>query len=80
MTREDLVEPRSWPQDVAGVDVDVGGLAPSPNASGWWMSTRECGRAYRLPLAPPASSTAAIEAAIPMQIVMTSGLTYCMVS
>jgi ATP-dependent Clp protease protease subunit len=41
---------------------------------------RECGRPKRLPLVPAASSTAAAEAAWPMQMVTTSGLMYCMVS
>ena len=53
---------------------------PSPCISGWWISTREFGSAYRLPFLPAASSTAAIDAACPMQIVWMSGLTYCMVS
>ena len=53
---------------------------PNPWAHGWWMTRREFGSAYRLPGAPAAISTAAIEAAMPMQIVETSGLTYCIVS
>ena len=42
--------------------------------------TRECGSAKRLPLAPDASRKAPIDAAWPMQIVVTSQRTYCMVS
>ncbi len=42
---------------------------PSPPPEGWWMSTRACSRASRLPLVPAASRTAAAEAAWPMQIV-----------
>ena len=41
---------------------------------------RELGSENRLPLAPAASSTAAIDAAWPMQIVCTSGLMNCIVS
>ncbi len=41
---------------------------------------RELGSETRLPLAPAASSTAAIDAAWPMQSVCTSGRTNCMVS
>ena len=41
---------------------------------------REFGSMKRLPLAPPASSTAPMEAAMPTQMVLTSGLTNCMVS
>ena len=40
---------------------------PSPDIHGWWMSTRELGSEKRLPLVPAASSTAAIDAAWPMQ-------------
>ncbi len=39
---------------------------------GWWISTRELGSAIRLPGAPPASRTAAPDAAMPMQMVETS--------
>ncbi len=41
---------------------------------------RAFGSAIRLPGVPAASSTAAAEAAWPMQTVVMSGLTYCMVS
>ncbi len=44
------------------------------------MRNREFGREYRLPGAPAAMRTAAIDAACPTQIVETSFLTYCMVS
>ena len=40
----------------------------SPEISGWWISTRLLGSSVRLPLAPAASSTAAIDAAWPTQI------------
>ena len=53
---------------------------PDAPPCGWWMSTRACGRMKRLPGAPDASSTAAADAAWPMQIVCTSGLMYCIVS
>ena len=41
---------------------------------------RELGRLNRLPLVPAASSTAAIEAACPTQMVTISGLTKAIVS
>ncbi len=47
---------------------------------GWWIMSRECGSADRLPLAPAASRNAAIEAARPMQIVFTGDFRYCIVS
>ena len=62
------------------LDVDVGGLALQARPSGWWIRIRELGSANRLPFVPAASSTAAIEAAWPTQIVCTSGLTNCIVS
>ena len=34
---------------------------------GWWIMILECGRENRRPLVPPASRTAAPEAARPMQ-------------
>jgi hypothetical protein len=51
-----------------------------PDRSGWWITMREFGREKRLPLVPAASSTAAMDAAWPMQKVCTSGLTNCIVS
>ena len=41
---------------------------------------RECFNAERFPLAPAHNKTAAIEAAMPVQIVATSGLMNCIVS
>jgi len=38
------------------------------------------GSPNRLPCAPPASSSAAADIAIPTQYVCTSGFTYCMAS
>ena len=46
----------------------------------WWMSTVELRVQYLLPLVPPDSSTAPMLAALPKQIVATSGLISCMVS
>ena len=40
---------------------------PWPSPEGWWISIREFCRANRLPFVPAASSTAAAEAAWPMQ-------------
>ena len=47
---------------------------------GWWIRIRAFGSAIRLPGVPAASSTAAAEAAWPMQTVWMSGFTNCMVS
>ena len=41
---------------------------------------RLLGSAYRLPLAPAANSTEAIDAAMPMQMVLTGARRYCIVS
>ena len=53
---------------------------PCAPPSGWWIITRECGSAERLPAVPAVSSTAPIEAASPVQIVATSQFTSCIVS
>jgi hypothetical protein len=53
---------------------------PCTPARGWWIMIREWGNANRLPLAPAHRSSAPIDAACPMQIVETAGLTYCIVS
>ena len=53
---------------------------PSKPPEGWWMRIFEFGRAIRLPSAPPASSSAPIDIAMPKQIVWTSGFTYCIAS
>ena len=47
--------------------VELSVVVPSVPASGWWIMTRACGRALRLPLAPAHSSTAPMLAAWPMQ-------------
>src|SRR5690349_17297930 len=39
-----------------------------PDIRGWWITILELGSAKRLPFAPPASSTAAIEAAWPVDV------------
>ena len=46
----------------------------------WWMRILALGSAIRLPFAPPASSSAPIDIAMPTQIVDTSGLMNCIVS
>ena len=58
----------------------LAGQATDIDIHGWWIRIRELGRAKRLPFAPADRSTAAIEAACPMQFVCTSGLMNCMVS
>ena len=47
---------------------------------GWWIITRALVSAERLPGAPAASSHAAIDAAMPMQVVEISGRTKFIVS
>ncbi len=47
---------------------------------GWWIITREWGRAKRRPGSPAARITAAILAASPTTMVETGAFTYCMVS
>ena len=46
----------------------------------WWIRIFALGSAIRLPAAPPASSSAPIDIAMPTQIVCTSGLMNCIVS
>ena len=46
----------------------------------WWMRIFALGSAMRLPSAPPDSSSAPIDIAIPTQMVCTSGLMNCIVS
>ena len=46
----------------------------------WWIRIFALGSAMRLPSAPPASSSAPIDIAMPTQIVCTSGLMNCIVS
>ena len=53
---------------------------PRKPAEPWWIMIFAFGSAIRLPAAPPARIIAAADMPIPMQIVRTSGLTYCIVS
>ena len=53
---------------------------PSNPPAAWWIMIVAFGSAKRLPLAPPPSSTAPIDAAIPTQVVATSGWISCIVS
>ncbi len=53
---------------------------PSAPPDGWWIRMRLWGSANRFPLAPAANSTAAADAACPMQNVDTSGLMKSIVS
>ena len=46
----------------------------------WWIRIFELGSDMRLPAAPPESSSAPIDIAMPTQMVCTSGLMYCIVS
>src|SRR5690554_3713877 len=47
---------------------------------GWWIMMRECFSAVLLPCAPAHKRTAPMDAAMPVQMVATSGEMYCMVS
>ena len=51
-----------------------------PPIEGWCMRIRLCGSENRLPGLPAHSRNWPIDAAMPMQIVRTSQLTYCIVS
>ena len=60
--------------------ITASGALPRKPPEPWWIMIRLFGSAYRLPGAPAASSTAAIDAAMPMQIVDTGARRYCIVS
>ncbi len=77
---EDLVDLLAQLEQLAGVDLDVGRLALHALRPGLVDQHPAVGEHVRLPALPAASSTAAIEAAWPMQKVATSGLMYCIVS
>ena len=50
---EHLLQPRAHPQDLVGLDLDVGGLAVvALGVAGWWIRIRAFGRASRLPWVP----------------------------
>jgi len=66
-------------QDLLGMQFDVARLPTEP-AARLWIMMREWGREKRFPFAPAASRSAAIEPAMPMQVVETCGFTYCIVS
>ena len=55
-------------------------ICPWVPAEGWWIMISALGRARRLPLAPEESRKAPMLAAMPMQMVDTSHLMYCIVS
>ena len=80
VVREDLVEQLAHPHDLLGLDLDVDGLAGRATVRlvdqhPGVRQDEALARARRT-----ASSTAAADAAWPMQIVCTSGLMYCIVS
>ena len=60
--------------------ISISVTLPWVPAEGWWIITSALGRAMRLPLAPEDSRKAPMLAAMPMQMVDTSHLIYCMVS
>jgi hypothetical protein len=47
---------------------------------GWWMSIRPLGSDVRLPGAPPTSTRAAADMAMPQHVVCTAGRMCCIVS
>ena len=53
---------------------------PCAPPRGWWIMTRLWGKAERLPSAPATRSTAAMEAAMPVQMVATGLWMNCIVS
>jgi len=77
VVHEDAVELLAHPQDLLGLDVDVGGLALHAAQRLVDHDARVRQARKRLPLAPAHSSSAPIEAALPMQIVEMAGFTYC---
>ena len=70
---KNLVERGAGLANLARCDLDLGLLALG-TAAGLMNHDDELGRQKRLPLAPLASSTAAMEAAMPTQMVETWGL------
>ena len=70
---QQLLHPPLEGEDLAGADLDVGGLALEPLVWPWWIIIFELGSAIRLPRVPPASRIAPIDIAMPKQIVRTSG-------
>jgi hypothetical protein len=60
--------------------ISMSAAVPWLPPDGWWIMIREFGSALRLPFSPAASSTAPMDAAIPMHIVFTGAFMYCMVS
>jgi hypothetical protein len=77
---QDLVQALAHAQDFPGVDVDVGGLPRQPLHERLVDHDSGIRQGVALALGAGASSTAAIDAAWPMQMVCTSGLMNCIVS
>ena len=76
---EDLLEQGPDAGDLVGLDDQVGDGALLRMA-GWCSTTRACGSIWRRPGSPPASSTAAVQAAWPTQVVSTGEATNCIAS
>ncbi len=76
---KDLIQPFAQPQDLTGMDIDIGRL-PLEAAPGLVNHDRECGSVNRFPAAPPARITAPMLAAWPMHTVLMLGRTNCIVS
>ena len=64
---QDLVQPLPRPQEFPGVNIDIGRLPSKPLHPRLVDEDPRIGQENRLPFAPAASSTAATEAAWPMQ-------------
>ncbi len=60
--------------------ISMSAAVPCVPPDGWWIMMRECGSAERRPALPAASRNDPIDAAIPMQIVVTGDRRICMVS
>ena len=77
---EDLLHLRAHPERSPWPAGPGPAACPARRADGWCSTTRACGSSVRRPGAPPASSTAAADAAWPTQVVATGARTNCIVS
>ena len=77
---QQLVQLVARPQDLLGVDVDVGRLALRSRRAAGGSGCARAAASSACPWCPAASRNAPIDAACPMQNVATSRRTYCMVS
>ena len=65
---------------ISRIWISTSGVLPRKPPDPWWIMIRRSAARSACPVAPAASSTAPIEAAWPMQIVLTGAFRYCIVS